>query len=225
MEAAAGGAAGAGFLLRVSPADGEATRMDALEEVLEPGDDEKKDPLNNWVAITVVVIAAVMGLSAVKAGNIAQAMIQVKSDEVNRWAYFQAKSTKQNLAEVALDQIRLQRAAADRVTPAAAAAFAEKERFYAAEVARYEQEKSELKTEAEGLGKEYAALNVKDDQFDLSDAVLSLGLALLGVTALTHRRWLYWVAVAFASFGLVVSGAGLLNLNLHLAALTGWLGA
>ena len=65
----------------------------------------------------------------------------------------------------------------------------------------------------------------EDRPVDLSDAVLSLGLALLGVTALTHRRWLYWVAVAFASFGLIVSGAGLLNLNLHLATLTGWLGA
>jgi hypothetical protein len=207
-----------------APGEAEGNAVDVLEEITEPEESEEKDPLLNWIAITVVVIAAFMGLSTVKAGNIAQAMNQVKSDEVNGWAYFQAKSTKQNLAEVALDEIRLAGGAAT-LGPAARAAYAEKERFYAAEVARYEEEKGVLKAEAESLGKQYVALNAKDDQFDLSDAVLAIALALMGVTALTRLRWLYWVAVGVAVFGLIVAGAGLLNVNLRLGALTSWLGA
>jgi hypothetical protein len=65
---------------------------------------------------------------------------------------------------------------------------------------------------------EYDRLNSHDDQFDLSDAVLSL--ALLGSTALTQKRWLFWTAAAIAAFGLFFGLAGLLGLGFHPNAIT-----
>src|SRR5438105_2934199 len=51
--------------------------MDAVQEVVEPSDDNgKKDPLNNWVAIAVVIIATFMAVTKVKDDNIVQAMLQ-----------------------------------------------------------------------------------------------------------------------------------------------------
>ena len=68
---------------------------------------------------------------------------------------------------------------------------------------------------ARGLEDKYDALNYRDDQFDLSDAALSVSLAMLAVTALTRKRWLLWTSLVFAAFGAAMGLAGLLGLPLH----------
>jgi len=203
---------------------------DLLETVDEPEDDpdgksdEKKDPLHTWVAIAVVILATFMAITKVKDDNIVQAMLQVKSEEVDTWNEFQAKSTKQHLAEVARDQLAAQIAANPALPAAGADRLRKLEDHYTAEAQRYDQEKQTLQKEAEQKHAQYDAWNNHDDQFDLSDAVLSISLALLGVTALTQRRWLFWVAIGLAGFGVIMGVAGLLNLNLHPDALTRLLG-
>src|SRR5204862_139463 len=103
---------------------------------------------------------------------------------IDTWNYYQAKSMKQNLAEATLDQMT-----------AVGGATAALER-YKKQVARYDHEKGEVKEEAEGYEKKYEALNEQHDLFDLCEAALSVGIALLGVTALTRKRWLLYVARA-----------------------------
>jgi hypothetical protein len=46
---------------------------------------------------------------------------------------------------------------------------------------RYQGEEELLKKKAKGFEAQYDALNFRDDQFDLSDAALSISLALLAV--------------------------------------------
>jgi hypothetical protein len=65
------------------------------------------------------------------------------------------------------------------------------------------------------LQKEYDELNVKDDQFDIAEALISVGIALYGITALTQKRWMIFVAMAFAGFGVIVSMAGFFGWNLR----------
>ena len=69
---------------------------------------ESKDSLNSLIAILVALIATFMALCNIKDGNIVQAMSQEQSKAVDSWSYYQAKSTKQNLAESVLDQLTLQ---------------------------------------------------------------------------------------------------------------------
>ena len=76
-------------------------------------------------------------------------------------------------------------------------------------------EKEDIKKQAEDAQKEYDRLNVHDDQFDMSEAALSIAIALLGVSALTRKKWLVAVAVLFAAFGVLMGTAGFLGWNLH----------
>jgi hypothetical protein len=94
---------------------------------------------------------------------------------------------------------------------------------YEAQVARYEKEKGEIKAQAEGYQHEYEDLNLHDDQFDLSDAAYSVAIALLGVTALTRKRWLLGLAGVFLTIGVMFEVAGFLNWPLHPNALMRWL--
>jgi hypothetical protein len=76
-------------------------------------------------------------------------------------------------------------------------------------------DKKKIQAQAEGYQKEYERLNFRDDQFDMSDAALSVAIALFGITALTQKRWLIVVAIVFMVFGVVMGLAGFCGWAVH----------
>ena len=77
------------------------------------------------------------------------------------------------------------------------------------------EKKATLLTQAEQDQKNYDALNYRDDQFDLSDALIALAISLLALTALTHQPWLYAAALVPTFGGVVMGLAGLFGWPLH----------
>src|ERR1044072_1324712 len=151
-----------------------------------------QERLNNTVAVLVAIVAAFMAVTKVKDDNIVQAMLQAKSDAVDTWSEYQSKRIKQHLEELGRGQSQLMRS----TVPAAGATQADEQlRRYESEIERYQKDEDELQTKARGLEAQYDALNYRDDQFDLSDAALSVALAMLAVTALTRKRWLLWTSL------------------------------
>ena len=172
--------------------------------------------LNAMVAVTIAVLATFMGICKVKDDNIVQAMQQAQADKLDHWNFYQARNIRQEVAMATIEQLKLARLG--RTAPEAAA--------YDATIARYEkvaaeqnQKKEELKQQAAQDQKTYDGLNFHDDQFDLSDAALSLAIALLAVTALTHLWWLYWAAWVPIAFGVFMGLSGLLGWAFHPDAL------
>ena len=168
--------------------------------------------LNALVAVTVAVLATFMGICKVKDDNIVQAMQQAQADKIDHWSYYQARNLRQEVAEATLTQLTLARTSA--AAPQAAA--------YDVAIARYQalaadqnQKKAELKALAEQDQKTYDALNFRDDQFDLSDALIAIAIAMLAVTALTGQWLLYAVALVPTVCGVVMGVAGLAALSLH----------
>src|SRR5262249_5262261 len=151
--------------------------------------------LNTAIAAFVAVSATFMALSNVKDGNIVQAMAQAQANSVDAWAYYQAKGTKQNLAIASREQIELMRDSSQNATPEVRALFDKRIAEYAALEKKYEAEKEEIRKQAEGFQKKYDELNVHDDQFDMAEAILSVAIALFGVTALTKKSWLLVIAI------------------------------
>jgi hypothetical protein len=176
------------------------------------GGDAAQSRLNSTVAVLVAIVAAFMAVTKVKDDNIVQAMLQAKSDAVDTWSEYQSKRIKQHVQELGRDQAQMMSATA----PAQSAAqFEEQSKRYESEITRYQKDEDELQKKARALEAQYDALNYRDDQFDLSDAALSVALAMLAVTALTGKRWLLWVSLVFTAFGIVMGLAGLLGLHLH----------
>jgi hypothetical protein len=185
---------------------------ETVSEALEKAGESK---LNSIVAAMVAVSATFVALCNVKDGNVGQAMAQAQAGAVDQWAYYQSKSTKQHIAETTADQLTVQRDIAQNPPPAVSKLLSDKIAEYQADAKKYEQEKAQIKAKAEDLNHQYDALNVRDDQFDMSEACLSVGIALLGVTALTQRRWLLVVASVFTGFGFLFGLAGFVGWNLH----------
>src|SRR5262249_22936112 len=85
---------------------------------------------------------------------------------------------------------------------------------YTAKVKRYETEKAQIKNEAEGYQRDYDALNIHDDQFDMAEALMSISVAVFGITALTRKRSMLAVAACLAGLGALFGGGGCAGWNL-----------
>jgi hypothetical protein len=176
---------------------------------------ETNGRINTIVAISVAVTATFTALCNVKDGNIVQAMAQEQAEAVDAWAYYQSKSTKENIAQSALDQLELERDLAPNASAEARALIEKKLVEYAARVKHYETDKAAIQKTAEGHRAQYDHLNFHDDQFDMAEALMSIAIALFGVTALTQKRALLVTAGVFAALGATLGLAGFLGLNLH----------
>ena len=197
--------------------------LDPLEMVAEPsglGDDDatpsgehkRRARLNAAVAITVALLATFMGICKIKDDNICQAMQQAQADKIDHWSYYQARNVRQEIAESQATQLRLQQPSA----PAAAQAG------YAQAITKYDtlakeqaQKKQDVMAQANADQKNYDALNYRDDQFDLSDALLAIAISMLAVSSLTQLLWLYLLSLVPAGFGVLMGVAGLVGLHIH----------
>jgi len=174
---------------------------DAVSETLDIAHESK---LNSYVAIFVAITATFMAICNIKGGNIVQNMAKAESKRVNAWNYYQAKSTKQNLAESTLEILKS--------SPTSESSKIQK---LEEKIARYENEKEEIKKEAEDLQNEYDALNVFDDQFDMTEAFLSIAIAMYGLAALTQKRPLFYFALTLSSVGFILGLSAFFKISLH----------
>ena len=179
--------------------------------------DARSAQLNMHVAITVAILATFMGICKVKDDNIVQAMQQAQANKLDHWAFYQARNIREEVAKSTIAQLQL--AAIGRPPQVQAeyqAAIKNYEKFAAEQRAK----KEELLKQAEQDQKDYDAANFIDDQFDLSDAALAIAISLLALTALTHQRWLYYVALVPTGFGVLMGLSALLNWGIHPDTLT-----
>src|SRR5437762_9426646 len=101
---------------------------DLDETIQESVEQASKSKINSLVAVFVAITATFMALCNVKDGNIVQAMEEAQAHSIDAWSYFQAKSTKEAIAENSLGLLKLQNTQTN----------AEAVRKYEDEINRYE---------------------------------------------------------------------------------------
>jgi Na+/glutamate symporter len=117
-----------------------------------------------------------------------------KTEASNQWNYYQAKSSKQNLAELAIELAPEPRKA-----------------FYADEVKRYKSEKEEIKKTAEKYEHESDEFNKRSDEqihqhhrWAQATTALQISIALAAIALLTRSRQLQFGVYGLAALGVVV---------------------
>jgi len=175
---------------------------DAIQESVQHAGESK---INARVAILVAIAATFMAICNIKDGNIVQNMSQAQAHSIDAWSYFQAKSTKQAIAENDLELLE-------------AEGLKGKEQVianYKNRIQGYETEKAKIKAQAEAYSKEYDDLNVFDDQFDMTEALLSISIAMFGITALTQKHWLLYFSWAISFVGVILGLTAFFKISLH----------
>ena len=124
-----------------------------------------------------------------------------KTEASNQWNYYQAKSGKQNLSELALE-----------LAPEA------RKTFYADEIKRYKAEKAEIKLAAEKLDAESKAWDDKSAEqmhqhhrWAQATTALQIAIAMAAIALLTKKRWLEKLVFGVSGVGLAVGIAAWLH--------------
>ena len=167
------------------------------------------DNYTSRVAVLTAIISTVGAIFGYMGGHSQNAALLLKNEAAihktsasNQWNYYQAKSNKQNLAELS-------------VTLTSGEA---QEKFKQA-VERYKKEKEEIKVEADRLEAMAKASDEKSEQemhvherWALATTLLQIAIAMSAIALLTRKRWLIGAVYAATGAGVVVGALGYLHL-------------
>jgi hypothetical protein len=195
--------------------NGEATMSEGHFHVHGPHDHElehaahTKDPFSGRIAVMTAIFATLgagMGYMAGATQNDAllfknEAAIR-RTEASDQWNFYQAKSSKQNLAELG----------------GVLATGTDAER-YRGEVERYKKEKADIEKDAHKLetqskdaeGKSELALHAHH-RWAQSMTLIQVSIALAAITLLTRNRGLQYVSYAAAAGAVVLAGLASINI-------------
>jgi len=146
------------------------------------------------IATVGALFAYMAGLTQANAGLDKNEAAIKKTEASNQWNYYQAKSSKQNLAELAIE-----------LAPEARRAY------YADEVKRYKGEKEDIKKAAEKFEAESLEWNKRSDEqihqhhrWAQATTALQISIAIAAIALLTRSRRLQWAVYGLAGLGVVV---------------------
>ena len=154
------------------------------------------------VATVGAIFAYMGGATQANAGLLKNDAAIKKTEASNQWNYFQSKSTKQSLAELARDLAPDDRKAG-----------------YQTKVERYETEKNEIKAVAEKLeadahefDRQSAVQMHQHHRWAQATTALQVAIALAAIALLTKKKWLEYGMYGVAALGLGVGVAAALHI-------------
>jgi Domain of unknown function (DUF4337) len=176
-----------------------------IEHAAQHGD---KDSFAGQIAVMTAILATIGalfsymgGATQANAGLYKNNAAIKKTEASNQWNYYQAKSGKQNLSELAVAIV------AD-----------DKKGQYQAEVERYKKEKAEIKVVADKLEAEAKDWDTQSDaemhlhhRWAQATTALQISIALAAIALLTRRQWLKWGVFGVAGIGVALGGAAMLH--------------
>jgi hypothetical protein len=161
------------------------------------------------IAVLTAILSTLGALFSYEGGHTQNAALLYKNEAAiqktaasDQWNYYQAKSNKQNLAELSV----------------ALTKGDERDKFIKA-VDRYKGEKEEIKAKAEEL--EHAAKEANHEadaemqlhgRWALAATLLQISIALSAIALLTRKKWLLTGVYAASAVGCVIAGMALLHL-------------
>ena len=144
-----------------------------------------------WV---ITVLAALLAVNTLMSGSNSSKILNNTIEANNTWAFYQAKSIKQTLAEMALDNAKEPK----------------KIRELATKIERYESDpktgegKKELMAKARGLEAERADARQRSPYYTYAGSIFQISIVLLTAAILAVSMPLFWGSIVVGSFGAVL---------------------
>jgi hypothetical protein len=158
---------------------------------------EREAQIKDKAGLVICVLAALLAINTLMGGSNSSKILNNTIEANNTWSFFQAKSIKQTLAEMAQDE-------------AIRAGDKKKAEALAAKIDRYENEpkegKKELMAKARGLEADRAVAKARSPWYTYAGSLFQIAIVLLTASILAVNNRLY-----FASIGVGVVGALLMS--------------
>ena len=159
------------------------------------------------VVITTTCLAVMTAIAASRGGSCLAKTQLLTAIESSKWAYYQAKSIKQNLAETQKNGFEVEVLGAANAEQKAL--YEEKLKSAAQEISRYNSEKNQIKKEAEDTAVTNKLIAKKGNFFSGAVVFFQLGIMLSSVSALLKKKFMWIIGLVFGSIAIVLLAYGL----------------
>jgi hypothetical protein len=152
------------------------------------------------VAFTMSVLAVLVAIATVLGHRTHTEAVLSQNKATDQWNLYQAKKIRSNDTGLISDLLKVV-AVTDKDT-------AQKTlKAYADHQAKWDADLKEDQEKAEALEKEVGKAEHKANRFDLSEALLEIGLVVTSVTLLTKSRAYWYLGLVFALVGILAAGS------------------
>jgi hypothetical protein len=159
------------------------------------------------VAVTTTCLAVMTAVAAARGAACGAKTQFLTTIEGSKWAYYQAKSIKQNMAESQKNSFEVEVLGA--ANPEQKAVYERKIETVTGDISRYETEKNQIKKEAEETGATNKLLARKANFFSASVVFFQIAIMLSSVGALLKKKYMWIIGLVFGAGAAVVLGYGL----------------
>ena len=155
---------------------------------------EKIKERTGWI---ITFLAAFLAITSLLDGGNSAQILDNTIEANNVWAFYQAKSIKQSLAEMSYDN-------------AIRAGDKKKAEALKAKIERYESEpekgegKKELMAKARAIEEERAVAEKRSPWYMYSNAFYQIAIVILAASMLTFSRRMYWIGVGLGVFAILL---------------------
>jgi len=153
-----------------------------------------------WTALLISIFAMILAINNVGGGNSAKEAARHNIEASNYYAFYQAKSIKQNQTKLAVDSLVLQKTVSLSLTDKTKDLINQQIGFYLKDIDRYESDeksgegKKQLLEKAKGHEKERDRALAQDPWFDIAEGILQIAIVLLSISILASMPILTLVA-------------------------------
>ena len=171
----------------------EANEAQELQEHAEHGANESS---MRPVAFTMSVLAVLVAVTTVLGHRTHTEAVLDQNKATDQWNFYQAKKIRSNDTALAADLLSV-------ITIADKTAAAKVAKAYADHQSKWNDDLKEEQEKAESLEKKVEQAEARADRFDLSEALLEIGLVITSVTLLTRSRIYWYLGMVFALGGIL----------------------
>jgi hypothetical protein len=170
----------------------EANEVQELKEHAEQGGERAMRP----VAFTMSVVAVLVAITTVLGHRTHTEAVLDQNKATDQWNLYQAKKIRANDTQLAGDLLSV-------LTLADKEAAAKITKTYADHQAKWTDDLKEEQQKAEALETTVGRAEVRANRFDLSEALLEIGLVISSVTLLTRAKSYWYLGILFSLVGVV----------------------
>jgi hypothetical protein len=152
------------------------------------------------IAITTTILAVVAAIASSRSSFFVAKAQLLTALEGSQWGYYQAKSIKQYLFETQQKDFEIKLLGA--TTPAQKDLLSKDIQDDTKDIARYDQEKADIKSQADGTNKENAIVVRRGSQFSMAVVFSQIGIMLSSVGALLKRKEMWVVGLVIGAISI-----------------------
>jgi hypothetical protein len=162
---------------------------------------EEQEQIKERTGWIITFLAAFLAITSLLDGGNSSQILDNTIEANNVWSFYQAKSIKGTLAEMAYDNAiqNGDKAKAEKLK---------------AKIERYESDpatgegKKELMAKAHGIEEERAVAEMRSPWYTYSNAFYQIAIVILAASMLTMSKRMYWIGIALGAFAMLLMTQG-----------------